>query len=133
METQEADFLAEIKSRSEANGNKIKYVDCTKKEHEVEASEITSQKKVIEGLKSSFPGLRLVRLPVCNSGSPTDEDYDLLTGALQGTKFNVPVIINCQVGLSRSTTGCVIACLFREYQVLYSYSYPCTYTYLAEK
>ena len=27
----------------------------------------------------------------------TDEDYDLLVSALQGTKFNAPVIINCQV------------------------------------
>ena len=76
--------MNEIKSRSEANGNKIKYVDCTKVEHEVETQEITSQKNVIEGLKSSFPGLRFYRLPVCNSGSPNDLDYDLLTGALQG-------------------------------------------------
>ena len=62
-------------------------------------------------------GLKFVRMPVCNSSSPTDEDYDLLTSALQGTKFNAPVILTCQVGLSRSTTGSVIACLFREYQV----------------
>ena len=41
--------MNEIKSRSEANGNKIKYVDCTKVEHEVETQEITSQKNVIEG------------------------------------------------------------------------------------
>merc|ERR1712080_150329 len=37
--------------------------------------------------------------------------------ALQGTPINTPVIINCQVGLSRSTTGCIIACLFREFQL----------------
>merc|ERR1711874_348109 len=43
-------------------------------------------------------------------------------GALTGSKFNAPVIINCQVGLSRSTTGGVIACLFREYQVKNSFS-----------
>ena len=42
-------------------------------------------------------GLKFHRLPVCNSSSPTDEDYDLLVSALQGTKFNAPVIINCQV------------------------------------
>ena len=76
--------MNEIKSRAEANGNKIKFIDCTKQEHEVEATEITSQKNVVEGLKSKFPGLKLVRIPVCNSGSPTDQDYDLLTGALQG-------------------------------------------------
>merc|ERR1712048_1419056 len=36
--------------------------------------------------------------------------------------FNVPVIVNCQAGLSRATTGCVIACLFREFQVGSSFS-----------
>merc|ERR1712156_271728 len=36
--------------------------------------------------------------------------------------MGAPVIINCQVGLSRSTTGGVIACLFREYQVKNSFS-----------
>jgi len=31
------------------------------------------------------------------------------------------VIVNCQVGLSRSTTGCVSACLFREFQLAATY------------
>ena len=136
VENQEVEFTNEIKSRAEANGGKVKYVDCTKAEKEVEASEIISQKDVIKGLQSKYsgfkflrasyisimfifplPGLKFVRLPVCNSSSPTDEDYDLLTSALQGTKFSAPVILNCQVGLSRSSTGSVISCLFREYQV----------------
>merc|ERR1711994_891368 len=102
---------------AEANGGKLTYQTCTKAQMEVAAEEILSQKKVVEGLKSKYPGLSFHRIPVCNSGSPTDADYGLLTGALTGTKFNAPVVINCQVGLSRSTTGGVIACLFREYQV----------------
>merc|ERR1712141_742493 len=28
-----------------------------------------------------------------------------------------PIIVNCQVGLSRSTTGCIAACIFREFQL----------------
>jgi len=121
VEKQEVEFTNEIKSRAEANGGKIKYVDCVKVEHEVEAAEVMSQKDVIKGLQSKYSGLKFVRMPVCNSSSPTDEDYDLLTSALQGTKFNAPVILTCQVGLSRSTTGSVIACLFREYQVKNSF------------
>ena len=35
--------------------------------------------------------------------------------------MNTPVIVNCQVGLSRSTTGCVCTCLFREFQLSASY------------
>merc|ERR1712111_195730 len=42
---------------------------------------------------------------------------DTLCDALLGTNVNCPVIVNCQVGLSRSTTGCVSACLFREFQL----------------
>merc|ERR1711979_140730 len=31
--------------------------------------------------------------------------------------INTPIIVNDQVGLSRATTGCVIACLFKEFQI----------------
>merc|ERR1712106_703947 len=122
LENDEVEFVYELKSRAEANGGKLKYQDCLKTELEVEAKEIKAMKTVIDNLKSKFPGLVLNRVPVCNSGSPKDGEFDLITGALEGTKFNAPVIINCQVGLARATTGCVIACLFREFQVSSSFS-----------
>merc|ERR1711979_154358 len=31
--------------------------------------------------------------------------------------INTPIIVNDQVGLSRATTGCVIACPFKEFQI----------------
>merc|ERR1712058_202785 len=40
---------------------------------------------------------------------------------LMGTAINTPVIVNDQVGLSRATTGCVIACLFKEFQISASF------------
>jgi hypothetical protein len=40
---------------------------------------------------------------------------------LVGTNINTPVIVNDQVGLSRATTGCVIACLFKEMQITASF------------
>merc|ERR1711913_137818 len=40
---------------------------------------------------------------------------------LVGTNINTPVIVNDQVGLSRATTGCVIACLFKEMQISASF------------
>merc|ERR1719187_1835254 len=76
---------------------------------------------VIEGLKAKFPGLTHNRIPVCNSASPLEPDFDALCGALIGTNVNCPVIVNCQVGLSRSTTGCVSSCLFREFQLSASF------------
>merc|ERR1711997_453643 len=42
-------------------------------------------------------------------------------GTLLGTSINTPIIISDQVGLSRATTACVIACLFKEFQISASY------------
>ena len=62
VEKQEVEFTNEIKSRAEANGGKIKYVDCVKVEHEVEAAEVMSQKDVIKGLQSKYSGFELLRI-----------------------------------------------------------------------
>merc|ERR1712234_72904 len=42
---------------------------------------------------------------------------DIICSTLVGTSINTPIIVNDQVGLSRATTGCVIACLFKEFQI----------------
>merc|ERR1711913_268582 len=68
-----------------------------------------------------YPGLTHNRIPVCNSAAPLEPDFDTICNALCGTNVNAPVIVNCQVGLSRSTTGCACACLFREFQLSASY------------
>merc|ERR1712078_289855 len=68
-----------------------------------------------------FPGLTHNRIPVCNSAAPLEPDFDTICNAPSGTNVNTPVIVCCQVGLSRSTTGCVCACLFREFQLSASY------------
>ena len=60
VDNQETEFTNEVKARAEANGGKVKYVDCTKVEHEVEAKEVSSQKTVIKGLQSKYPGERIV-------------------------------------------------------------------------
>jgi len=96
-------------------------LDVNKKEYEVEVKELTTLSQVIEGLKEKWPGLIHMRIPVCNSAAPNEKDFDTLCETLQGSQVNTPVIISCQVGLSRSTTGCVMACLFREFQLGASY------------
>merc|ERR1712218_627876 len=95
--------------------------DVAKKESELEVKEMVTLHDVIEGLKAKYPGLTHNRIPVCNSASPLEADFDALCGALIGTNVNCPVIVNCQVGLSRSTTGCVSSCLFREFQLSASF------------
>merc|ERR1711994_619932 len=120
VKADEEEFLRVLESRAK-DGGKIKVVDVNKKESEVEVKELITLSKVIDCLKATFPGLTHNRIPVCNSAAPLEPDFDTLCNALLGTNVNTPVIVNCQVGLSRSTTGCVCACLFREFQLSASY------------
>ena len=71
----------------------------------------------MEDVKADFPGLEFIRVPVCNSAAPNEVDFDTICQALVGSNINTPVIVNDQVGLSRATTGCVVACLFKEFQI----------------
>jgi len=116
IKADEEEFVKVLEGKSK-EGGKLKYVDVSKKELEVEVKDIVSLHDVIEKVKEKFPGLSHHRIPVCNSAAPLEGDFDTLIGALQGTAITTPVIVNCQVGLSRSTTGCVCACLFREFQI----------------
>merc|ERR1712154_255186 len=95
----EPEFLRVLEGRAKDNG-KLKIIDISKKEAEAD-----------------FPGLQLIRVPVCNSAAPNEVDFDTICQALVGSNINTPVIVNDQVGLSRATTGCVIACLFKEFQI----------------
>merc|ERR1711874_510853 len=113
----EPEFMRVVEGRMKENADKLKYVDISKKEHEIEVKDLKTLDNVIEGLKESFPGLVHLRVPVCNSAAPSIADFDTICENLVGTGINTPIIINDQVGLSRATTACVIACLFKEFQI----------------
>merc|ERR1712168_520404 len=117
----EVDFAKVVETRASENGGKLKFVDINKVEKEVEVKELATLSSVIEGLKEEFPGLVHMRIPVCNSASPLEGDFDTLVNTLVGTSINTPIIVNDQVGLSRATTGCVAACIFKEFQISASF------------
>ena len=75
----------------------MKVVSVAKVESEIEVKELVTLAEVITGVKEKFPGLVHVRIPVCNSASPLEKDFDTLCNALLGTNVNTPVIVNCQV------------------------------------
>jgi protein-tyrosine phosphatase len=118
---QEVAFYDVCKKRAEDAGGKLSYVDINKKAYEVEVKDMYSLSTVIEKVKEKFPGLVHMRVPICNSAAPREEDFDTICETLVGTSINTPVIVNDQVGLSRATTGCVIACLFKEFQISASF------------
>ena len=117
----EVKFLEVCEKRIAENGGKLKVVDINKTQTEKEVKEILSLSKVVEGVKETFPGLVHMRVPVCNSASPLETDFDIIANTLLGSSITTPVIISDQVGLSRATTGCVIACLFKEFQITSSF------------
>merc|ERR1712106_245789 len=117
VKADEVEFFRVCESRAKENGGKLKYVDINKAEHEVEVKELKTLSEVIEGVKAKFPGVYHMRVPICNSAAPLDADFDTIAQTLVGTSINTPVIVYDQVGLSRATTGCVIACLFKEFQI----------------
>merc|ERR1712178_507682 len=112
----EPEFHKVLEGRSKDNG-KLKIIDISKKEKEVEVKELKTLGTAMGDIKSEFPGLEFIRVPVCNSAAPGECDFDTICQALVGSNINTPVIVNDQVGLSRATTGCVIACLFKEFQI----------------
>merc|ERR1712179_435313 len=117
----EVEFLKVCQKRAEDNEGKLKALDINKKEITLEVKEIKSLSEVIDGLKEKFPGLVHMRVPVCNSAAPLESDFDIICSTLVGSSVNTPIIVNDQVGLSRATTGCVAACLFKESQLSASY------------
>merc|ERR1711981_690215 len=121
LKKDEEEFFRVLEGCAKGADGKLKYVDVNKKEHEVEVKELETLHDVVEKVKEKFPKLTHNRIPVCNSAAPLEADFDSLCAALQGTTTNAPVIVNCQVGLSRSTTGCVASCLFREFQLAGSF------------
>merc|ERR1712115_261904 len=117
IKADEAEFFKVVEGRVKENGGKLKYVTISKEEKEVEVKELTTLSEAMGKAKEDFPGLVHWRVPVCNSAFPLEADFDIICNTLVGTSINTPVIVTDQVGLSRATTGSVIACLFKEFQI----------------
>merc|ERR1711910_192121 len=117
IKADEAEFFKVVEGRVKENGGKLKYVTISKEEKEVEVKELKTLSEAMEAAKADFPGLVHWRVPVCNSASPLETDFDIICNTLVGTSINTPVIVTDQVGLSRAPTGSVIARLFKEFQI----------------
>lgn len=80
-----------------SDGGKVKVVDVSKKESEIEVKEMLTLENVVNATKEKFPGLKHHRVPTPNSAAPLEKDFDAICAALLGTNVNCPVIVNCQV------------------------------------
>merc|ERR1712013_104402 len=121
LKEDEVEFVRVCEGRMKETEGKLKLVDVNKVEKEVEVKSLATLHDVIESVKEKFPGLVHMRIPICNSASPLESDFDTLVSTLVGTSINTPIILNDQVGLSRATTASVAACLFKEFQISASF------------
>ena len=97
VKSDEEEFIKVIEGRVKGADGKLKVIDVAKKESDIEVKDLVTLSKVMEGLKEKYPGLVHNRVPVCNSASPLEPDFDTICNALCGTNVNAPVIVNCQV------------------------------------
>merc|ERR1712088_533606 len=94
LEEDEAEFVRVCEGQMKANDNKVKVLDVNKQEKEIEVKTIVTLQESIAALLEKFPGLLHIRVPICNSASPNEVDFDTITAAMVGSSINTPVILN---------------------------------------
>jgi len=68
-------------------------------------------------MKEKNAKVEAVRIPVNQDKAPDEECFDQILALLKNTSASTPIVFNCQAGVSRTTTGMVIASLIKEYQL----------------
>ena len=114
------DFLKLCTRRADDNEGKLSYQDVFGKTYEVEVKDLKTLDEVIGEVKKTFPGLVHLWVPM-PMHSMKEPDFDAFIDGLVGSGFNTPVIISDQVGDARATTGAVISCIFKEFQLVAEY------------
>ena len=61
--------------------------------------------------------INAIRIPINQECAPAEECFDQILAALKNTTASTPIVFNCQAGISRTTTGMVIASLVKEFQL----------------
>merc|ERR1711933_641237 len=77
----------------------------------------TERTQMIGGLKEKVDKINAIRIPVNQETAPAEDCFDQILAALKNTTASTPIVFNCQAGISRTTTGMVIASLIKEFQL----------------
>jgi len=95
-------------------GEQLKEKEVETKEEKAKADKVTTLSELFSSAAKKEPKLESSRIPIHLNKAPADESFDLLTRLLKGQSSAVPVIFNCQGGISRSSTASVIAGIIKE-------------------
>lgn len=125
VRAREQEFKKVVRARAEENEGRLKYVDVTKQELETEVESLKTLSEAVEDLKTSYPGLVHVRVPVANCAAPTEQDFDTICQSLAGTTANTPIVCTDQVGyppaillLSSCSSSCFAPALAQRWKKL---------------
>merc|ERR1711983_277644 len=77
----------------------------------------TTLTEIFSALKGKNEKVEALRIPVNQDKAPDEECFDQLVALLKNTSASTPIVFNCQAGVSRTTTGMVIASLIKEFQL----------------
>jgi len=89
--------------------------ECNKNTEKL--AEVQSLTEVFGGLKAKLNKVEALRIPVNQDQAPDEECFDQIVALLKNTSASTPIVFNCQAGISRSTTGMIIASLIKEFQL----------------
>lgn len=94
---------------------KEKFVEVEKSSGKVES--VATIGEAFSAAAKKEPKLETSRIPLTLDDAPSEETFDQLVRLLKGHSSAVPVIFNCQGGITRSTTASVIAAIIKEAQL----------------
>jgi hypothetical protein len=120
----EEGFVKAIKAR----GEEFSYIQDQYGEHPDDRESDDSKKTekladcqsltdVFGALKAKVAKVEALRIPVNQDQAPDEECFDQIVALLKSTSASTPIVFNCQAGISRSTTGMIIASLIKEFQL----------------
>ena len=66
---------------------------------------------------SQVDKINAIRIPINQETAPAEECFDQIVALLKNCSASTPIVFNCQAGISRTTTGMVVASLVKEFQL----------------
>merc|ERR1712168_680853 len=90
---------------------------ATNEEISEKLESVTTLNEIYAQLKEKVPKLEALRIPMNQEKAPAEENFDQIVALLKETSAACPVVFNFQAGISRTTTGIVIAGILKELQL----------------